>query len=97
MISFLFILLLGLDTDLKCKDSVKLLENLCLDSIIHNVQYHKGSIPFNDAVFSLNIPNFFHQAIISKHTAEIEDFIFEYYYADCYVHDLGIDSDDPDF
>ena len=28
---------------------------------------------------------------------EIEDFIFEYYYADRYVHDLGIDSDDPNF
>ena len=90
-------MLLGSDTDFKCRDAVKLLENLCIGSIIHYVQCHKGSIHFDDAILTLNLPNFFHDTIISIHTAEIEDFMCEYYHADQCVYSLGIDSDDPDF
>ena len=58
---------------------------------------NRGSVEFDEAVLSINLPNFFHDAIISLNTAKIQDFIFENYYEDAYVYELGIDSDDPEF
>ena len=58
---------------------------------------NRGSVEFDEAVLSINLPHFFHDAIISINTTQIQDFIFENYYKDAYVYELGIDSDDPEF
>ena len=35
--------------------------------------------------------------LFQENTTQIQDFTFQYYYEDSYVHELGIDSDDPEF
>ena len=87
---FFFLFLLGLDF-------INTLENLCSNIIVQSVNDYRGFVEFNEAVLSMNLPTFFHDSIISRNTAQIQDFTFWYYYEDSYVYELGIDSDDPKF
>ena len=73
------------------------LQNLCLNIIVDTVQDNRGFVEFHEALLSVKLPSSFHDVIISRNTAQIEDFIFENYYENGYVHELGIDSDDPEF
>ena len=73
------------------------LQNLCLNIIVDTVQDNRGFVEFHEALLSVKLPSSFHDAIISRNTAQIEDSIFQNYYENGYVHELGIDSDDPEF
>ena len=76
---------------------INTLENLSVGIIVQSVHDHRGCLEFGEAVLKLNLPNFLHDKIILKNMAVIEDFIFWNYYENGYVHELGIDSDDPEF
>ena len=62
--------------------------------IVHD---NRGSVEFDEALLSVNLPSSFHDAIISRNTDQNEDFIFENYYENGYVYELRIDSNDPEF
>ena len=76
---------------------INTIQNLCLNIIVEIVHDNRGSVEFDEALLSINLPSSFHDAIISRNTAQIEDFIFEKYYENGYGYELGIDSDDHEF